>query len=173
MRSQSSCIAILVAMNLFWAGSYAVIKYGLDQMDPLVLVFWRLVVGLAVLTLWILAKGYSINLDRRDLVRIAMAGLFLAAASFLTVTGIEMSFATDASLLYAFEPIWGIVLASLILKERFLISTGIGLALVLAGLLGLAGFDVRTLLGIGGGVVGLGNMIMVVGLLAESLFTGV
>jgi len=171
MATATRSIAILVVMNLFWAASYAVIKYGLGSMDPLALVFWRLAIGLAVVAGWIFFNGSSLKLDRRDAIRIAFAGIFLAASSFLTVTGIEMSNATDASLLYVFEPVWGIILASLILKERFLVSTGIGLAFVLAGLLGLSGFDLGALVGAGDGGVGLGNVIMVIGLLSESLFT--
>lgn len=171
MTRTVSCIATLVVMNLFWAGSYAVMKYGLGQMDPIVLVFWRFVLGLAVLSAWIAVRGRSLVLDRNDTVRIVFAGLVLAASSFLIVTGIEMSYATDASLLYAFEPVWGIVLASIILRERFLVTTGIGLALILAGLLALSGFDLKAIAGIGDGGVGLGNALIVVGLLSESLFT--
>jgi drug/metabolite transporter (DMT)-like permease len=171
MHSTASCIATLVVMNLFWAGSYAVMKYGLGEMDPIVLVFWRFVMGLVVLSTWIAIKRKSLALDRNDVARIAFAGLVLAASSFLIVTGIEMSYATDASLLYAFEPVWGILLASLILRERFLFTTGIGLALILAGLLALSGFDLKAIAGIGDGGVGLGNALIVIGLLSESLFT--
>lgn len=171
MTSTTLCIATLVVMNLFWAGSYAVIKFGLGTMDPIVLVFWRLVIGLVVLSAWIAIKGRSFKLDRSDITRIVFAGLSLAASSFLTVTGIEMSNATDASLLYAFEPVWGIILASLILRERFLATTAAGLVLILVGLLALSGFDFRALAGIGDGGVGLGNAIIVVGLLTESIFT--
>jgi len=171
MRRTSSYIAILVVMNLFWAGSYAVMKYGLGQMDPIVLVFWRFVIGLAVLAGWISFRRKPLDLDWKDISRIVFAGLVLAASSFLVVTGIEMSFATDASLLYAFEPVWGIVLATIVLRERFHATTGIGLALILAGLLALSGFDLKALAGIGDGGVGLGNALIVLGLLSESLFT--
>lgn len=171
MSSPSTCIAILVAMNLFWSGSYAVIKYGLDSMDPIALVFWRLLFGLVILVVFVAIKGYSLKIRRGDVIRIVLAGLFLATSSSLTVIGIELSNATDASLLYVFEPVWGIILASLILRERMPFTTIVGLLLVLAGFLSLSGFDFRALFGIGESGVGIGNILMVIGLLAESLFT--
>jgi len=171
MSRTAICIALLAMMNLFWAGSYAVIKYGLEGMDPLALVFWRLVFGLLILLAWISMRGSSLRLGRGDLFRISLAGLLLASSSLLTVTGIEMSNATDASLLYAFEPVWGIILASIILKERFLITTAAGLVLVLAGLVRLSGLDISAALWTGPGVVGVGNLIVVAGLLTESFFT--
>ncbi len=169
--SARACITLLIFANLFWSGSYAVIKFGLASMDPVVLVFWRLLVALILLATWVAFRSRPVGFDRSDLIRIVAAGLCLATSSFLTVTGIELSHATDASLLYVFEPVWGILLASLILKERFLISTGIGLALVLTGLMALSGFELSSLFGIGEPGVGLGNLLMVIGLLAESFFT--
>lgn len=171
MANPTLCISILLIMNLFWSGSYSVIKYGLGSMDPLSLVFWRLLLGLAILLSWVIIRRYPLNLDKSDAVRIFLAGLFLAVSNILTVTGIELSNATDASLLFVFEPVWGIVLASIILKERMRLSTVIGLGLVLCGLLGLSGFDLRSLFGIGESGVGLGNVLIVIGILSESLFT--
>ncbi len=171
MANPTVCIFILLVMNLFWAGSYSVIKYGLGTMDPLALVFWRLLVGLVILLSWVVVRRYPLNLDKSDGARIFLAGLFLAVSNILTVSGIKLSHATDASLLFVFEPVLGIVLASIILKERILPTTVIGLALVICGLLGLSGFDLRSLFGIGASGIGLGNVLIVVGILSESLFT--
>jgi drug/metabolite transporter (DMT)-like permease len=173
MLTPFTAIALLIPMNLFWAGSYAVIKYGLGSLDPLVLVFWRLLFGITLLGIWILIrrKRISLDLNRNDLLRIMFAGLCLALSNILFIIGIERSHATDASLLYVFEPVWGIILASLILREKMLPSTVAGLVTVIVGLAALSGFDVASPLGSSGCSAGIGNVLMVFGLLGESLFT--
>ncbi|MFH1829921.1 MAG: DMT family transporter [Pseudomonadota bacterium] len=172
MSNPTVCISILLLMNVFWSGANAVVKYGLGSMDPLVLVFWRVLLGLIILLSWIIIRRYPLNLDLRDGLRIVFAGLCLAASNILIVTGIELSHATDASLLFVFEPVWGIVLATIILKERLLPTTVIALMLVLGGLLGLSGFDLHKFLDIvGNNGVGLGNVLIVTGIMSEGLFT--
>jgi len=161
----STWITLLVLMNLIWAGSYTVIKYGLSSMDPLALVFWRLAIGFVALSAWILWRGYGVRLDLKDSLRIALSGLFIGGSSFMIVTGIEMSHATDASLLYVFEPVWAIILACIFLKERLRASTVVGLLIALAGLAWLSGFDIE------GTGVGRGNVLIVVGLASESFFS--
>jgi len=163
-------IALLALMNLFWAGSYSVMKYGLSSLDPLSLVFWRLLIGFSILAFWVLLKRYDLRIGWRDGLRVAFSGLFIALSSFLTVKGVELSHATDASLLYVFEPVWAIILACLILKERMLITTMAGLVLAIAGLARLSGVGGGTG-GLMEGGVALGNVLIVAGLMSEGLFS--
>ncbi len=168
--SNAVCISLLAAMNLFWAGSYTVVKIGLDSMDPLALIFWRLILAFAVLACWIAVRRPSMSMDLRDGFRIIGAGLLLAVSNILWVSGIDLSYASDASLLYVFEPIWGIILASIFLREKLSLSALAGLAIVVAGLLRLSDFDLAKF-GWSSGRVGVGNALIVAGLLAESLFS--
>ncbi|MFA4874081.1 MAG: DMT family transporter [bacterium] len=167
---QGVCIGLLVAMNLFWAGSYAVVKIGLDSMDPLALVFWRVLIAFVVMAGWIAWRRPSLRIDLRDGLRIAGAGLLLAVSNILWVTGIDYSHATDASLLYVFEPIWGIILASIFLREKLRPMAIAGLAIVIVGLLRLSDFDFAKF-GWSSGKIGFGNALVVIGLLAESFFS--
>lgn len=163
-------IAILSGMNLLWACSYVVMKIGLEELDPLALIFWRFAVALLVFFIIIAIKRPSFRLARNDVARIVAAGLVLGASSWLSVVGLDLSHATDASLLYVFEPIWGILLASIILRERVRWTTIAGLVLVLVGLGALSNFDLRAF-GIGGGGAGLGNLLVVLGLVCEGFYS--
>ena len=163
-------LSILVVINLLWAGSYTVSKFGMNTMDPLVLVYLRILFSFLIMAGWVAIKRYSIKLGRRDLIRICAAGFMTGLSQYLIVKGISLSYATDASLLYVFEPIGGIILAGLILKEKLRWSTGIALFLVLIGLGRLANFD-SAAFGFGKHGVGLGNLLIVIGLLCESLFS--
>lgn len=170
MASPAVWIALLAVMNLFWAGSYSVMKYGLASLDPLSLVFWRLFIGFIILACWIAIRRYDLRIGWRDGLRVASSGIFIALSSYLTVIGVEMSHASDASLLYVFEPVWAIILACIFLKERMLISTILGLVIAIAGLVKLSGFEI-TAGGFLDSGVGLGNALIVIGLMAEGLFS--
>lgn len=134
------CFALLIGMNLFWAGSYVVVKLGLESMDPLALIFWRLLLALVVLCVWIAIKGQSIRLKRNEIARILLAGIMLGISNLLWVSGIDLSHASDASLLYSFEPIWGIILASIFLKEKLRYTAIAGFVIVILGVLAALGF---------------------------------
>lgn len=170
MINPAICIALLLVMNLFWAGSYAVVKVGLDSLDPVVLVFFRLVLALLVMIGWLAVRRVPLRVGRGDAARIIGAGLLLAVSNVLWVAGIGLSQATDASLLYVFEPVWGIILATIFLKEKLRMTAVLGLLLAMAGLLRLSGFDLFQ-----GGFFstgqGMGNALVVIGLLAESFFS--
>ncbi len=84
-------------------------------------------------------------------------------AQLLTVSGVQMSRAGNASLLYAFEPILGIVLAVLILKEKARPSYFVAMVLAAAGLIVLSGPKS----GFFSDAVSLGNLLVVAGISCE------
>jgi len=157
-------------MNLMWAASYVVVKVGLFSLDPLSLIFWRFLSAVAVLFLVIAIRRTPLAMCRSDALRIFSAGAMLGFSNWLWVSGINISNATDASLLYVFEPIWGILLASIILREKLRLSALAGLSLVIVGLAALADFDPKAF-GIEGGGVGFGNLLVILGLVCEGLFS--
>lgn len=163
-------IIFLVVMNFFWSGAYSITKWGLHSIDELSLIFWRFAVTLFLLLLWIIFKRPSFKVSRPDSMRIVGGGLMLGFSHIMWVTGINLSQATDASLLFVFEPMFGIVLAAVVLKEKTGISTFVGLLLVIVGLPALSNFDLTTFTsGMGG--QSLGNLMMVVSLLCEGLYS--
>jgi len=158
-------------MNLVWAGSYVATKFGLKTMSPLAFVFWRMGVAAVLLLMWIFIRRMKWQLTKRDVVRIVILGAVIAGSHFLWVTGLNYTSASDASLLYAFEPIWSIILASLILKERFSVTMGLGLGLAFIGLVVLSNIQTATLGSFFTASVALGNLMIVAGLFCESLFS--
>ena len=164
-------ILILIAMNLVWSGSYVAAKVGLETMSPLVLVFWRMGVSAIILIGWIVLKKIPLRLDKKDVWLIIMLGAVMAGAHILWVTGLNYTHASDASLLYAFEPIWAIILASLILTEPFRPAMAVGLGLAFAGLVILSNISFATIGSLFAGSVAFGNFLIVCGLFCESLFS--
>jgi drug/metabolite transporter (DMT)-like permease len=158
-------------MNLIWAGSYVATKFGLKTMSPLAFVFWRMGVAAVLLLMWIFIRRMKWQLAKRDVVRIVTLGAVIAGSHFLWVTGLNYTSASDASLLYAFEPIWSIILASFILKERFSVAMGLGLGLAFVGLVILSNIQTASFGSFFTASVALGNLMIVVGLFCESLFS--
>jgi len=164
-------IVILIFMNFVWSGSYVAAKLGLETMPPLSLVFWRMGVSAVLLLGWIIIKKIPLRLRKKDVLLIIALGSVTAGAHILWVTGLSYSHASDASLLYAFEPIWTIILASLILKEPFRPAMAVGLGLAFIGLVILSNISFLTIGSLFAGSVALGNILIVCGLFCESLFS--
>lgn len=159
-------IVLLIWMNILWGGSNSVVKMGLNSLDPLALVFWRFLTALAILIVWIAVKRYPIKIEPRCILRIVCSGFLLASSNLLWVTGISMSHATDASLLFVFEPVFGIFLAGIILKEKIRMTTIAGLMLVILGFVILSNFSVGAL-----GQVAVGNLLLVTNFVVEALYS--
>ena len=162
--------ALLAIMNIFWGASYSVVKYGLATMDSSALVFWRVFSSFIVISIYILIRRPSLRLNRSDIIRIAITGLLMASAHSLWVAGIDLSQATDASLLYSIEPIIGILLATVILRERLYPTTIIGLIIVILGLFRLADFDL-TSFDFSSKRTAIGNLMIITGIVCEGLFS--
>lgn len=164
-------ILILIIMNFVWAGSYVAAKIGLRTMQPLALIFWRMLVSAVILCAWIFIKRVHLRLSKKLILRIVALGVMTACSHILWVTGLKYTSASDASLLYTFEPIWAIVLASIFLKERFRLAMGVGLVCSFAGLVILSKISLTTVAQLFQASVAFGNMLVVVGLFCESSFS--
>ncbi len=162
---------ILILMNVVWSGSYVAVKIGLETMPPLALIFWRMGVSAIILCVWVFVKRIPFKLPKRVLVRVAALGTMTAISHILWVTGLKYTNASDAALLYTFEPIWAIALASIVLKERFRPVMGVGLLLSFTGLVILSRVSFSTIDQLFGASVAFGNMLIVVGLFCESSFS--
>ena len=162
---------ILIFMNLIWSGSYVAVKIGLESMPPLTLIFWRMGVSAVILCAWIFIKRIPVKLPRRIVLRIVALGAVIAASHILWVTGLKYTSASDASLLYTFEPIWAIILASIFLKERFRPVMGIGLVFSFVGLIILSRITWSTLGSLFAASMAFGNLLIVLGLFCESSFS--
>lgn len=159
-------ILFLAFMNVIWAGSYTAMKFGASLLSPLEIAFLRLSVSFFIMLIWFFACSSWQKVDKRDLKRIILAGFFVAVGQWLTITGVHLSKASNASLLFAFEPIMGILLATIILKEKTRPSYYVAMFLALVGLFVLSNpskLDPPEL--------GIGNLLVVAGILCEVLFS--
>jgi len=129
-----SAYALLFAINLVYATSYAVTRLTLDAIPPSLLAFVRLVIGAAILVplaRWV--EPAAPRPSRGDTWRIVWMGVFGFAAAFaFGHWGIARSTATNAALLIIVEPVSIMLLGPAVLGERLTAreKTGAGLALL-------------------------------------------
>lgn len=163
-------IAFLVVMNFIWSGASSVIKFYLVSIDGASLIFWRFAVALVALLIWVFAARVPLKIDKKSAARILAAGLLFGISNLLWVMGIDLSRASHASLLFVFEPIWGIILACIVLKEKIKAPVIFGFILVIIGLFVLSNFNFGAF-GFENGAMALGNILITVSLMCEGTFS--
>jgi len=134
-------VALLVLMNVLWAGSYSVMKLGLSNLSAVTIVFSRFFISFVFLLPFVIVTWRRINLSKKNILFVLAAGFLIGISHWLELAGVNDSHATDASLLYVFEPIGGIFAVSIFLKEKLRVSSIVALLIALFGFASLANFN--------------------------------
>ncbi len=128
----------LLLLGALWGASFLFMRMGAADFGPLALVFVRVGGAAAVLLPLLLMKGQGAAL-RQHWRAIAVVGLLNSALPFVlfTVAALVLS-AALMSVFNATAPIWGALVAWLWLGERPAASRMLGLAIGIAGVVGLS-----------------------------------
>lgn len=134
--STLSEVFLLLAV-LFVGNDFVAVKYALEGIPPLVLMPLRFVLaGLVLVGVVRLMEPGSI-FKRRDLLPVAGVGLVGITLNHVGYTvGLSLTSGSNASLVFATAPVWGLVLGILLGLEKGTLrgALGVGLALVGVGL---------------------------------------
>ena len=164
-------IALLVLANALWGSSYVVAKVALEEIPPAILASLRF--GLAAAVLWLIigARGGVRLPSRTDTLRLLALGVLgIAMNGVLGYTGVNLTTATDASLLIVGEVLFTTLLAVAVVGERLDRWRGSGLLIGLAGVLILIGGGVSNPVE-GAPARGLGDVLILTGLAFEAAHT--
>jgi drug/metabolite transporter (DMT)-like permease len=151
-RGRAALAEVSILLAAFFVGTDVVsVKYALEGFPPLVLMPIRYALaGLLLLaSLRLLRRG--IGLAPQDLA--ALAGLGLVGVSLNQVgytVGLSLTSGSDAALIFASAPVWGLLLGAVLGLERPTAGGVLGLALALGGVALVVGGG----LGSGGASVG-------------------
>ncbi|MCX7930448.1 MAG: DMT family transporter [Chlorobi bacterium] len=100
-------------------------------------VLYRGIFSVLVYTVWIVLRRHRVPklaIKREDLWRFAVLGLVnMPLNQYLFVAGLHYTTAPNAALAFALSPVFVLVLARLLLGERFSLSAMIGILLAVAG----------------------------------------
>ncbi|MDI6747025.1 MAG: DMT family transporter [Rhodocyclaceae bacterium] len=136
----------LVALSAIWGASFLFMRIGAPVLGPTLLIEFR--VGLAALFLlvvgWVLKKALNAREHWRHYL---VLGLFNSALPFLLFAYAAQTISASLlSILNATAPIWGAVIGAVWTKTPLTARASLGLALGIAGVALLAGFDPITML---------------------------
>jgi len=143
---------LLVLVNAMWAAQYPAYKTATTQIGPVTLSVWTFLIASAVLAPFLIREhraaakahsGNSLSVGAAWGNFLLLALLGLVPASVILAWGTALSTASNAALLYLTVPILTAVLAIGIVGERMSPVRWVSLALSLAGVLIISGFDWR------------------------------
>lgn len=127
-------LALLIGINLLWAGSSLAAKLALQTIPPMTLAFTRFSVAALLMYGIALARKVDLRVAKRDWgVFWAMGVLGLALTYLLAYQGLRLTTASNFALLHATETVFLSVLAFFFLGEALPRTKLIGIGLGLAG----------------------------------------
>ncbi len=139
-------LGLLVALTLAWGFNWPMIKLALDGMAPMHFRTLCLVSGAVVLFALAAAGGVEWRVPRADWGRLVLISLVnLTAWNIFSVYGVGMMASGRASILGYTMPIWGVLLSTWVLGERFTPRRALGVAFGMAGVVLLIAAEFRAL----------------------------
>lgn len=140
----------LVFVVSIWALNFSVVKYSLQEIDPLTFNAFRF--GLAIIFIWIVVaiRRIRIRIERRDWLKlIGLALLGNLIYQLLFISGIDRTFSANAAVMLGTIPVWTALFSHLFFDEKLtrvkaagVFFAFLGVALIMGG--GPEGFDLGT-----------------------------
>lgn len=136
-KRNATLAEVSLLLAAFFVGTDVVsVKYALDGSPPLVLMPIRYVLaGLLLLaTLRLLSQKDEVGIGPRDLLVLAVLGLVGITLNQVGYTvGLSLTSGSNASLVFATAPVWGLLLGVVLRLERGSWMGALGLGLAIAG----------------------------------------
>lgn len=127
---------LLLVLGFCWGLSWSAMRIALDEVSPWTLRFLGYAIGAATLVVLVKAQGRRLTVPGgRNLAHIFVASMFLVVTFGLAGTFAQLMANTSRVIIVTYSmPVWGSLLAYLVLHERINARAAIGLALCVAGL---------------------------------------
>lgn len=147
-------IFLWIVLALFWSGSYAAVKIGLDGFGPFTMVAGRLLIGAALLFIILRFRSGNLPLNGPALLAYAVPAVFGNLLPFLLIGFGELHVDSGlAALLMGIAPVATVFLAPLLIPDEHLTPRSLlGVGFGISGLLALVG--TTALSGVGHHVTG-------------------
>jgi drug/metabolite transporter (DMT)-like permease len=122
---------------LFWGLSFVSSKTILNSgVPPMTMVCIRFVIATVILNLLLRRFDPSARLRKKDLLPLAVSGLFgVTVYFFFESRGIKLTSASHASLIIAVIPVVTVIAETIFFRTRVSLLTGVGIALSVAGVI--------------------------------------
>lgn len=119
--------------------SFMFVKISLPKATPIDILAYRFFFAFAVSSIPVLLKKVKVSITFKDLMKILPLALFYPVSFFLFQTfGLLYASSSEAGIIQATVPIFTVILATIILKERTTLIQKMAIALSVSGILFLA-----------------------------------
>ncbi len=129
--------AALMFVMIVWATVYPVTKMIVSNVDPLLISFLRYLLGIVPILPFFIReiKRNNIKIEKRDLVEMTFLGLLgVTAFALFLFYGIQLSTASNGSLLANTQPVFTTLLAPLLISESLSFSRLLGAVIGFVGI---------------------------------------
>lgn len=135
MSKSYKAFTAALGANLIFGSSYTAVKYITPQyIHPFALNFVRVAVTLTLFWILFLFKPGKIKFDKKDLPRFAICALTgIVINQLFFIKGVSLTTVIHSSLLSLGSPIFITIIAAFLLKEKFTVLKGLGLACGIGG----------------------------------------
>src|SRR3970040_1743889 len=136
MDDATTAKLLLVLLSFCWGLSWSAMRIALDEVSPWTLRFLGYSIGATTLLALLRMQGRSIAIPRgKAWLHVVIASLFNVVSFGLAGTFAQLSATTSRVIIVNYSmPVWGSLMAWLVLRERINVRAGLGLVLCVAGL---------------------------------------
>lgn len=128
-------VPVLIILMFFWALILPLSKMIVADVSPPLIAFLRNALGALALLVFIVYRKRDMKIEKKDILPLALLGfLGTALASLLMFTGIQLSTATNASILVNTNPIFVALLAPFLIHEKLHRNQLMGIILAFIGM---------------------------------------
>ncbi len=124
----------LLFVVFIWALNFSVVKYSLDEIDPVTFNAFRF--SLAIIFIWVVVfiRRIKIRVDPKDWLKlIGLALLGNLIYQMLFIFGIDRTFSANAAVMLGTIPVWTALFSHLFFEEKLTRIRGIGVFFAFAG----------------------------------------
>ena len=126
----------LLAM-VFWGTSFIATKVALEELTPLMIIFFRLVFAISLLTIFALYTKRDFSLKLRSHLWIVLLALIASFHLWIQVTGLQYTTAVNTGWIIGTAPVFIAIFGSIFFKEKLTVLKISGILIAFAGLLTL------------------------------------
>lgn len=128
-----------LAAVLFWGASFIATKIALEKLDPITIVFIRLVLASILLSFIAFYTKRSFSISSKNLMSIFFLALIAVFHLWIQVTGLKYTTASNTGWIIGTSPIFMAILGFFVFTERFTLFKIAGILISFFGLLLLIG----------------------------------
>lgn len=124
---------------ILWGFSFIGMKYALFEVEPVVIVLIRQLLGIILLSLLAVKTRNSFSITMKDFMWIVLLSVFTTFHMWIQLTGLKETTATNSGWIIGLTPVFIAILGAVFFREKITLTQFTGIVIAFLGLLLLVG----------------------------------